>query len=109
MPSSAPAARVDGTTALQAKGFPYPLIDLLGDRGAGRSAAATGVTSTLRLKSSMYHRFHAPADLRVEHVTYLSGDTWNVNPAALKRVERLYCKQRTRGDPGPPGGKRPPC
>jgi phosphatidylserine decarboxylase len=40
----------------------------------------------------MYHRFHAPADCRVEQVVYISGDTWNVNPIALKRVERLFCK-----------------
>jgi phosphatidylserine decarboxylase len=47
---------------------------------------------TLRLKSSMYHRFHAPHDGRIERVTYFSGDTWNVNPVALKRIERLFCK-----------------
>jgi phosphatidylserine decarboxylase len=47
---------------------------------------------TLRLKASMYHRFHAPHDGRVEQVTYISGDTWNVNPIALRRVERLFCK-----------------
>jgi phosphatidylserine decarboxylase len=47
---------------------------------------------TLRLKSSMYHRFHAPHDCRIDQVTYVSGDTWNVNPIALKRVERLFCK-----------------
>jgi phosphatidylserine decarboxylase len=40
----------------------------------------------------MYHRFHAPHDLRVEQVGYISGDTWNVNPIALKRIERLFCK-----------------
>jgi phosphatidylserine decarboxylase len=40
----------------------------------------------------MYHRFHAPHDCRVEQVTYISGDTWNVNPIALRRVERLFCK-----------------
>lgn len=40
----------------------------------------------------MYHRFHAPHDLRLEHVTYLSGDTWNVNPIALARIERLFCR-----------------
>jgi phosphatidylserine decarboxylase len=28
----------------------------------------------------------------VEQVTYISGDTWNVNPIALKRVENLFCK-----------------
>jgi phosphatidylserine decarboxylase len=25
-------------------------------------------------------------------VKYISGDTWNVNPIALKRVERLFCR-----------------
>jgi phosphatidylserine decarboxylase len=25
-------------------------------------------------------------------VTYISGDTWNVNPIALRRVEALFCK-----------------
>jgi phosphatidylserine decarboxylase len=47
---------------------------------------------TLRLTSSMYHRFHAPCDAHLAHVTYISGDTWNVNPIALKRVERLFCR-----------------
>jgi len=47
---------------------------------------------TLRLTSSMYHRFHAPHDLVVENVTYISGDTWNTNPIALARVEKLFCK-----------------
>jgi phosphatidylserine decarboxylase len=79
----------------QAKGFPYPLSDLL---GGGARAQATidrlrgGSYVTLRLTSSMYHRFHAPAALTLDHVTYISGDTWNVNPIALKRIERLFCK-----------------
>jgi phosphatidylserine decarboxylase len=47
---------------------------------------------TLRLTSAMYHRFHAPHDCRVDQVNYISGDAWNVNPIALKRVERLFCK-----------------
>ena len=40
----------------------------------------------------MYHRFHSPHDCRVEQGIYIAGDTWNVNPIALKRVERLFCK-----------------
>ena len=51
-----------------------------------------GQYATLRLTSSMYHRFHAPHDGTVEHVTYISGDTWNVNPIALRRVASLFCK-----------------
>lgn len=76
---------------LQVKGFPYPLRDLLGDE-AHAATYRDGSYVTLRLTSSMYHRFHAPHDCHVEAVTYISGDTWNVNPIALKRVERLFCK-----------------
>ena len=82
---------VDGTEVIQAKGFPYPVADLVGNAGLA-GAFADGTYATLRLTSSMYHRFHAPGDCRVERVTYISGDTWNVNPIALKRVERLFCK-----------------
>jgi phosphatidylserine decarboxylase len=83
--------RVEQGTVLQAKGFPYPLMDLLGDPQLVRYYQ-DGQYATLRLTSSMYHRFHAPGDCRVEQVNYISGDTWNVNPIALKRVERLFCK-----------------
>jgi phosphatidylserine decarboxylase len=82
---------VVGTELLQIKGFPYRLEDLLGDPELV-AAHRNGRYVTLRLTSSMYHRFHAPHDCRVEQVTYISGDTWNVNPIALKRIEKLYCK-----------------
>jgi phosphatidylserine decarboxylase len=75
----------------QIKGFPYRLEDLMGD-GDLSEAHRNGRYVTLRLTSAMYHRFHAPHDCRIEQVTYISGDTWNVNPIALKRVERLFCK-----------------
>lgn len=83
--------RIERGMALQAKGFEYPLLELLRDEAACRYYEG-GLYATLRLTSSMYHRFHAPADCRVEQVVYISGDTWNVNPIALKRVERLFCK-----------------
>jgi phosphatidylserine decarboxylase len=85
------SGQVQDGQVLQVKGFPYPLKDLLGDN-AHAAAYSDGIYVTLRLTSSMYHRFHAPYDCRVEAVTYISGDTWNVNPIALKRVERLFCK-----------------
>ncbi|MEI6200718.1 MAG: archaetidylserine decarboxylase [Enhydrobacter sp.] len=95
---------VSGTELLQAKGFPYSLMDLLADP-ALVEAYRDGTYVTLRLTSSMYHRFHAPHDGTVERVTYISGDTWNVNPIALRRVERLFCRNeraviRTRLEPG---------
>jgi phosphatidylserine decarboxylase len=78
-------------TVLQAKGFPYSLAELLTDPDLANHYE-DGLYTTIRLTSSMYHRFHAPADCRVEQVNYISGDAWNVNPVALKRVERLFCK-----------------
>jgi phosphatidylserine decarboxylase len=83
--------RVAAGSVLQAKGFPYTLMDLLGDDDLVRSYLK-GTYVTLRLASGMYHRFHAPYDCRVEQVTYISGDTWNVNPIALRRIEKLFCK-----------------
>jgi phosphatidylserine decarboxylase len=80
-----------GTTVFQIKGFPYRLEDLLDDPEL-IEAHRDGRYVTLRLTSGMYHRFHAPYDCAIEQVRYISGDTWNVNPIALKRVENLFCK-----------------
>jgi phosphatidylserine decarboxylase len=83
--------KIAGTDLYQIKGARYALADLLCDADLV-DAHRDGRYMTLRLTSSMYHRFHAPHDCRVDHVTYIPGDTWNVNPAALRRVEKLYCK-----------------
>ncbi len=83
--------RVEDGLLFQAKGFPYRLGDLLCDP-ALEALYGNGTYATLRLRSNMYHRFHAPYDSHVHRITYISGDTWNVNPIALKRVERLFCR-----------------
>ena len=83
--------RLAGTELLQIKGFPYRLEDLLGSSERAERHR-NGHYVTLRLTASMYHRFHAPHDCRVERVIYISGDTWNVNPIALARIERLFCR-----------------
>ena len=82
---------IAGTRLYQAKGFPYTLEDLLCDRDLVE-AYRDGRYVTLRLTAGMYHRFHAPHDCHVDRVIYVSGDTWNVNPIALARIERLFCK-----------------
>jgi len=82
---------IAGTQLYQAKGFPYKLQDLLSDLELVETYR-NGRYVTLRLTSGMYHRFHAPYDCRVDRTIYVSGDTWNVNPISLKRVEKLFCK-----------------
>ena len=86
------AGRVEDDRAFQVKGAPYSLTELLGG-DAGHAASLRGASyATLRLTASMYHRFHAPHDCRVERVTHIAGDAWNVNPAALRRVDSLFCR-----------------
>src|SRR5215510_3517389 len=76
---------------LQVKGFPYTLEELLCNFELA-ARYRNGCYATLRLTAGMYHRFHAPYDCRVSQVTHIAGDAWNVNPSALKRVEKIYCK-----------------
>ena len=83
--------RVSNGEIFQAKGFPYLLEDLIPNKSLAKSYEGCEYV-TLRLTSSMYHRFHAPTAMHIRKITYISGDTWNVNPIALKRVERLFCK-----------------
>jgi phosphatidylserine decarboxylase len=81
----------DRDRVFQAKGSPYSMRDLFGP-SQDTSPFEGGTMVTLRLTSAMYHRFHAPDAGRIDHVTYLAGDTWNVNPVALARIERLFCR-----------------
>jgi phosphatidylserine decarboxylase len=82
---------VENGQVLQVKGFAYALDDLLGD-AQHAATFRNGCYVTLRLTSAMYHRFHAPHDCLVDAVSHFPGDTWNVNPVTLKRVERVFCK-----------------
>lgn len=82
---------IEDDRLVQVKGSSYTLGDLVIDPGVVERYRG-GQYVTLRLTPSMYHRFHAPYDCTVEHVSYIPGDTWNVNPAALKRIPGLYCR-----------------
>ncbi|MCJ2085632.1 archaetidylserine decarboxylase [Methylobacterium sp. E-005] len=84
--------RIEAGRLFQIKGLSYRLADLLGGDAQLADAHEGGSYATLRLTAGMYHRFHAPHDLRVESVRHIWGDTWNVNPIALKRIEALFCR-----------------
>ncbi len=85
------SGKIIGTELIQAKGFPYSLYDLLGDETLVNHYA-DGLYVTLRLTATMYHHFHSPCDGEIQKVTYIYGDTWNVNPIAISRIQKLFCK-----------------
>ncbi len=82
---------IEEDTLVQAKGLRYSLGELLGDRAVA-AAYAGGSFITIRLTSAMYHRFHAVANARITGVTFVPGDLWNVNPATVRRIPRVYCR-----------------
>jgi phosphatidylserine decarboxylase len=82
---------IQGNMLVQAKTHSYTLPELLLDQELA-DYYHDGCYATLRITASMYHRFHAPYDGVARRVTYIGGDVWNVNPAALKRVSKLFCK-----------------
>jgi len=65
-------------SVLQAKGFPYPLLDLLGDADLVRYYQG----GSTRRCGDLEHVSPFPCSGRLPGgaVNYISGDTWNVNP-----------------------------
>ncbi len=114
---------IAGDELLQIKGLSYTLRELFGECDLVPIYRGTRPRA---LTSGMYHRFYAPHDCRVESVTHIPGDTFNVNPVALKRIDRLFrkneravlrsrlttCPDAGRGHKGVTDGAergRPPC
>ena len=65
------SGKIEENQIFQAKGFPYSLQSLLGDSPFSQNwneKLEGGYYLTLRLTSSMYHRFHAPCDVQLKHV-----------------------------------------
>ena len=85
------SGKVADLRLLQVKGSAYPVEELLRDRELA-ALYRHGSYVTLRLTAGMYHRFHAPHACSVAQVTHIAGDAWNVNPATLKRIDKVYCK-----------------
>jgi len=85
------AGSIHDSALIQAKGLDYRLEELLLDPQLA-ARYRDGRYLTLRLKSTMYHRFHAPTRCRVHGVHYLAGDVWNVNPPTVRRLPKLYCR-----------------
>lgn len=83
--------RIEDTKLFQIKGAPYSLLDLLGDP-ALVERHRNGRFVTLRLTSSVSPLPRAVRCPDREGHVYPWRWPGNVNPIALKRVERLFCK-----------------
>lgn len=87
------SGRIEAGLAIQAKGLPYRLSELLKhDPAAGRFEG--GQFLTLYLSPRDYHRIHVPLQGQVSAVSRVEGELWPVNNASTGHVPRLYERNR---------------
>jgi phosphatidylserine decarboxylase len=87
------SGRIEAGTAIQAKGLPYRIAELLKhDPDASRFEG--GHYLTLYLSPKDYHRIHVPIRGRVTSVGRVEGELWPVNGASTNHVPRLYERNR---------------
>lgn len=84
------AARADQGTALQVKGLPYSLAELVG--AAGHSEGDLAYYLTIYLAPHNYHRVHSPLAGRLVEMRHISGELWPVNGPAVRSVPRLFAR-----------------
>jgi phosphatidylserine decarboxylase len=83
--------RIREDTAIQAKGMPYRISELLKQDSARFEG---GHFMTLYLSPREYHRIHVPIEGNVVSVSRVEGELWPVYEESAKRIPRLYARNR---------------
>ncbi|MBI4911665.1 MAG: phosphatidylserine decarboxylase [Acidobacteria bacterium] len=87
------AGRITEGCAIQAKGLPYRIPELLKhDPRAQRFEG--GHYLVLYLAPKDYHRIHVPLEGRVTALSRVEGELWPVNEASTAHTPRLYERNR---------------
>jgi len=85
--------RIQAGQAIQAKGLPYQIGELLKHDPEARRFEG-GAYLTLYLSPQDYHRIHVPIYGVVTAVGRVEGELWPVNDASTTHVPRLYERNR---------------
>ncbi len=85
--------RIAQDTAIQAKGLPYRITELLKHDPDARRFEG-GHYLTLYLAPKDYHRIHVPIEGHVTAVSRVEGELWPVNDASTGAMARLYERNR---------------
>lgn len=78
--------------AVQAKGMPYAIGDLLCTPPAGVDIAELGDFVTVYLAPYDYHRVHLPLSGRLTAARYVPGRRFSVNAVTTDTIPRLFCR-----------------
>lgn len=77
---------------IQAKGFEYSLVSLLGGNTDTAAPFQQGKFSCIYLAPKDYHRIHMPIDATLREMIYIPGDLFSVNPLTANNVPNLFAR-----------------
>jgi phosphatidylserine decarboxylase len=77
---------------IQAKGWSYNLVDLLGGSEAHATSFRDGQFATLYLSPKDYHRIHMPLSGRLREMVYLPGRLFSVSPKTVNGIPNLFAR-----------------
>lgn len=79
-------------TIFQAKGHDYSAKALLGGYADIADQFVTGKFATLYLSPRDYHRIHMPVDATLQHMVYVPGRLYSVNPQTVRCIPGLFAR-----------------
>lgn len=82
---------VDGQL-IQAKGFDYSLVSLLGGKEETAEPFIGGTFSCIYLAPKDYHRIHMPMAATLTEMIYIPGELFSVNPLTANNVTNLFSR-----------------
>ena len=77
---------------IQAKGFNYSLVTLLGGDKNTAAPFQDGEFSCIYLAPKDYHRIHMPVTGTLREMIYVPGDLFSVNPLTANNVPNLFSR-----------------
>lgn len=77
---------------IQAKGFDYSLVTLLGGDEKTAEPFQGGEFSCIYLAPKDYHRIHMPMAATLREMIYVPGDLFSVNPLTANNVPNLFAR-----------------
>ncbi|ADJ29715.1 archaetidylserine decarboxylase [Nitrosococcus watsonii] len=77
---------------LQAKGWSYNLVELLGGSESRAAPFRGGQFATLYLSPKDYHRIHMPLSGHLREMTYLPGRLFSVSPKTVNGIHNLFAR-----------------
>ncbi|MGL5615940.1 MAG: phosphatidylserine decarboxylase [Sarcina sp.] len=84
---------IDMNALVQVKGFTYSLRELISNNSIANKYEH-GTCLILRLCPTDYHRFHFVDDGICGPTKKIKGSYYSVNPIALEKVPKLFCKNK---------------